>query len=224
MTSFPDWKFATTGTKGPPFLFVTQSLLAVCETSQLSPWVVVELGKCKYQRNSLLFCYIHQPVLCFWGLPIDGASASQLYEHAQSEFSATESGRNCRNLLFHQKQLSMVLPCMACSKIWIVANIMPCSHIWNSDIPSKVRISDVDPGYRIDMSRIRRPLTSLSVSQFKSKLPICCADMHANQQSYTHTSWYNLSELRTLIPSTRTKVKADSMEDFCSGLQLLWFV
>lgn len=161
--------------------------------------------------------------MCFWGLPIDGASASQLYEHAQSEFS-TESGRNCRNLLFHQKQLSMVLPCMACSKIWIVANIMPCSHIWNSDIPSKVRISDVDPGYRIDMSRIR-PLTSLFVSLFKSKLPflaqIC---MLTSRASYTHTSWYNLSELRTLIPLTRTKVKADAMEDFCSGLQLLWFV
>jgi hypothetical protein len=32
---------------------------------------------------------------------------------------------------------------------------MPCSNFWNSDIPSKARISDVDLGYRIDMSKIR---------------------------------------------------------------------
>jgi hypothetical protein len=32
---------------------------------------------------------------------------------------------------------------------------MPSSSLWNSDIPSNARHSDVDPGYTIKMSKIR---------------------------------------------------------------------
>ena len=42
---------------------------------------------------------------------------------------------------------------------------MPCSSFWKSNIPSNARQSDVDPGYTIDMSRIR-PRASQTAWQF----------------------------------------------------------